>query len=74
MSPTGNSSRIGLARALSKLGYCSRSAARELITAGRVRLNGSIVRDPEATVRITRDRLEVDGEKVASARKKSTSC
>ena len=69
MSGSRQLKQTGLARALSKLGYCSRSAARGLITTGRVRLNGSIVRDPEATVRITKDRLEVDGEKVASARK-----
>jgi len=61
--------RSGVARALSKLGYCSRSAARKLIKEGRVRLNGSIERDPEAPVRITKDRLEVDGEKITGARK-----
>src|SRR5579872_1816871 len=37
--------RVGLARALSKLGYCSRSQAVELIHAGRVRLNGAMRRD-----------------------------
>jgi 23S rRNA pseudouridine2605 synthase len=52
---------IGLARALSKLGYCSRSRASELIRAGRVRLNSVIRRDPEYPVHIERDRLEVDG-------------
>jgi 23S rRNA pseudouridine2605 synthase len=36
-------SRTGLARALSKLGYCSRSEAWSLIEAGRVRLNGRLV-------------------------------
>jgi 23S rRNA pseudouridine2605 synthase len=53
--------RIGLARALSKLGYCSRSQAAELIRAGRVRLNGGLRRDPEAPVRLERDRIAVDG-------------
>ena len=38
---------IGLARALSKLGHCSRSRAAALIRAGRVSLNGNIRRDPE---------------------------
>jgi 16S rRNA U516 pseudouridylate synthase RsuA-like enzyme len=33
--------RTGLARALSKLGYCSRSRAAELIYTGRVTLNGT---------------------------------
>jgi len=52
--------RVGLARALSKLGYCSRSQATELICAGRVRLNGAIRRDPETPVFVDRDRIEVD--------------
>jgi 23S rRNA pseudouridine2605 synthase len=56
--------RIGLARALSKLGYCSRSQATELIRAGRVRLNGATRRDPETPVRLERDRIGVDGESV----------
>ena len=53
--------KIGLARALSKLGYCSRSQAAELIRAGRVRLNGGVRRDPETPVRVERDRIAVDG-------------
>jgi 23S rRNA pseudouridine2605 synthase len=53
--------RIGLARALSKLGYCSRSQAAELIRAGRVRLNERVRRDPETPVRLERDRIVVDG-------------
>ncbi len=53
--------RVGLARTLSKLGYCSRSGASELIRRGQVSLNGEICRDPEAPVRSGRDRIEVDG-------------
>ncbi|MGH9524135.1 MAG: pseudouridine synthase [Terriglobales bacterium] len=59
--------RIGLARALSKLGYCSRSQAAELIRDGRVSLNGRVRRDPESPVQLDRDRLAVDGHEVASA-------
>src|SRR5712664_2592725 len=55
-----NVKRAGLARALSKLGFCSRSRATELICAGRVRLNGAIRRDPETPVFVDRDRIEVD--------------
>jgi 23S rRNA pseudouridine2605 synthase len=51
---------IGLARALSKLGYCSRSQAAELIRAGRVQLNGNVRRDPETPTRLDRDRIMVD--------------
>lgn len=56
--------KVGLARALSKLGYCSRSAAVELIRSGRVRLGGSATRNPEAPVRLDRDRIEVDGVRI----------
>ncbi len=45
---------------MSKLGYCSRSQAWELCRAGRVRVNGKVVRDPEFRVHPERDRLEVD--------------
>ena len=61
--------RTGLARALSKLGYCSRSQAAELIRAGRVRLNGIVQRDPEKPVRLESDRIAVD-ERDATREKK----
>jgi 23S rRNA pseudouridine2605 synthase len=61
-----SSRRVGLARALSKLGYCSRSDAFDLIRAGRVRLNGAILRDPEAPVRLDQDGIEVDGQPVTT--------
>jgi 23S rRNA pseudouridine2605 synthase len=53
--------RIGLARALSKMGYCSRSQAAVLIRAGRVTLNGRIARNPETPVRMPQDKIAVDG-------------
>jgi 23S rRNA pseudouridine2605 synthase len=57
--------RIGLARALSKQGYCSRSQASTLIRAGRVTLNRRITRDPEAAARMHNgrivDEIEIDG-------------
>jgi 23S rRNA pseudouridine2605 synthase len=56
--------KVGLARALSKLGYCSRSRAAELIRSGRVSLNGKIRRDPETPVSGTRDPIAVDGKVV----------
>ena len=60
MGSGGNVRHVGLARALSKLGYCSRSQASELIRAGRVTLNGETRHDPETPVRLERDRIEVD--------------
>jgi 23S rRNA pseudouridine2605 synthase len=46
---------------MSKLGYCSRSQAAELIRAGCVRLNGGMRRDPETPVHLDKDRIEIDG-------------
>jgi 23S rRNA pseudouridine2605 synthase len=60
---------VGLARALSKLGYCSRSEAVELIRAGRVSLNGAIRRNPETPVDLSRDKILVDGAPIAAAQK-----
>jgi 23S rRNA pseudouridine2605 synthase len=56
-----------LARALSKLGFCSRSQAWKLIQAGRVRLNGALCREPERRVDLKRDRFEVDGQAVTAS-------
>ena len=53
---------MGLARALSKAGYCSRSHAVELIVAGRVKWNGTVRRDPETPVHFGKDRIEIDGQ------------
>jgi 23S rRNA pseudouridine2605 synthase len=61
--------KVGLARAISKLGYCSRSQAAELIRAGRVRLNGALRRDPETPVHIGKDQVEVDGKPLANSKK-----
>jgi 23S rRNA pseudouridine2605 synthase len=61
--------KIGLARALSKLGYCSRSRAAELIGSGRVKLNGTLRRDPETPVHIQKDRIEIDGQPLANSSK-----
>lgn len=61
--------RIGLARALSKLGYCSRSRAADLIRRGRVQLNGSVRRDPEFPLDLARDRISIEGRRIAAPHK-----
>ena len=43
------------------MGYCSRSRAALLIQAKKVRVNGRIIGDPETSVRMAQDRIEVDG-------------
>ncbi|MGB8322470.1 MAG: pseudouridine synthase [Candidatus Acidiferrum sp.] len=58
-----------MARALSKLGFCSRSQAALLIRDGKVRLNGTAPRNPETPVRLGVDRIEVEGRRVESAEK-----
>jgi len=60
---------VGLARALSKLGYCSRSQADDLIRSGRVQLNGSVKRDPQTPVLLERDRITVHGTPIRPAEK-----
>ena len=66
MASTKESRRVGLARALSKLGFCSRSAAFDLIRAGKVRLNGNIHHNPESPVHMDKDRLEVGAQVVVA--------
>ncbi len=61
--------RVGLARALSKLGYCSRSQASALAVAGRVCLNGIVRRDPETPVRLGMDRITVDAREIDAENK-----
>jgi 23S rRNA pseudouridine2605 synthase len=46
---------------MSKLGYCSRNQAWDLIKAGRVRVNGSVIRDAELRINPKLDKIEVDG-------------
>ncbi len=61
--------RVGLARALSKLGYCSRSQAFGLVRAGKVSVNGTVRRDPESPVRLNLDKLKIAGERITGAEK-----
>ncbi len=57
----------GLARVLSKLGYCSRSRAMELARAGRVRVDGVVRRDPEFPVALNGPLITVDGMPLTAA-------
>jgi 23S rRNA pseudouridine2605 synthase len=65
--PNAPSKKAGLARALSKLGFCSRAQAASLIRAGKVRVNGVVRRDPETPVRLGKDRVEIDGQQLKAA-------
>lgn len=58
---------VGLARALSKLGVCSRAQAERLIREGRVRVAGQVVTDPTHRVVPERAAIAVDGSPVGAA-------
>ncbi len=61
--------RATIARALSKLGYCSRTQAEELVTAGRVSLAGRIVRDLQTWVDLSDAAIAVDGKPVIAEKR-----
>lgn len=60
---------VSLSRALSKLGYCSRTQAEVLIEEGRVRVGGRVVRNPSARLDLDRAGISVDGETIGAERK-----
>src|SRR6185295_11038236 len=55
---------LSLARALSKFGVCSRAEAVRWIEAGRVKVDGRIVRGPARRIDPRRHRVTVDGRAV----------
>jgi 16S rRNA U516 pseudouridylate synthase RsuA-like enzyme len=64
-----NGAVVSLPRALSKLGFCSRTQAEALITEGRARVDGRVVRNVAARVDPGRARITVDGEPIVAERK-----
>lgn len=68
-SSSSSKKRVGLARALSKLGFCSRSQAFDLIRQGKVTLNGVRPANPSTPVRLGVDRIQVKGQRIAAAEK-----
>ncbi len=64
-----NGAVVSLPRALSKLGFCSRTQAEALITEGRVRVDGRVVRNVATRVDLARARIAVDGQPVEAERK-----
>lgn len=61
--------RHGLARALSRRGLCSRTEAARWIAAGRVRVDGIVVHEPEFPT-VESSRIEVDGRLVVASRRR----
>jgi pseudouridine synthase len=64
--PPGDRPLKTLERVLSKAGLGSRTEARSWIGAGRVSVNGRVVRDPDAWVDLERDRVAFDGKPLRS--------
>lgn len=58
-----------LERVFSKAGRGSRTEAREWIGAGRVRVNGRVIRDPDHWVDLKRDRVTLDGKQLRQVAK-----
>jgi pseudouridine synthase len=58
-----------LGRVLSRFGLASRTAARQAILAGRLKVNGRVVRDPDRWVQPDRESLQLDGQHLKPARK-----
>ncbi|MFZ5638837.1 MAG: pseudouridine synthase [Pseudomonadota bacterium] len=65
-TPARAEKRYGLARVLSKRGICSRTQAAEWVRAGRVRVDGRVVRDPEFPTDPERAGIAIDGERAVS--------
>ncbi len=55
---------VSLSRALSKLGYCSRSQAEQFIIEKKVSVNGRIVSQPAFRVDPARDKIRVDAQAI----------
>jgi pseudouridine synthase len=58
-----------LDRVLSRFGVASRTDARQAILAGRLKLNGRVVRDPDLWVQLEESALQLDGRRLRPARK-----
>ena len=67
--PAAHGPRYGLARVLSKLGLCSRSEAEQWVRAGRVMVDGRVMRDAEHPTRVEGQQIAVDGKPVQAVAK-----
>lgn len=66
--PPPPATRTGLARAMSKLGFCSRSKATELIRMGKVTVNRTVRKNPEFPVILGQDVIIMDDVSINQAR------
>jgi len=61
--------RVTLDRVLSRAGIASRTTTRDWIAAGRVKVNGKVVRNPDHWVETGKDTVHFDGMKLRSEKK-----
>jgi 23S rRNA pseudouridine2605 synthase len=61
--------RVTLSRALSKLGYCSRTQAEGLIAEGRVSVEGKTIREADTWVDLDHTIIAVDGKRITAEKK-----
>lgn len=59
--------KVSLARALSKLGYCSRQQAIRLINEGRVQVNHKVEKSPSLRIDLKNVHIQVDGNPIKNA-------
>src|SRR5438105_2201647 len=64
------SKRLTVDRLFSKLGIASRGTSQEWISAGRVRINGRVVRDPATWVLWPKDSVSIDGQPIQDSLKR----
>ncbi len=62
--------RLTVDRLLSKLGVASRGTSQEWISAGRVRINGRVIRDPATWVLWPKDSVSVDDQPIQDSVKR----
>jgi 23S rRNA pseudouridine2605 synthase len=65
-----SSKRLTVDRLLSKLGVASRGTSQEWVRAGRVRVNGRVIRDPATWVLWPKDSLSVDDQPIQDSVKR----
>src|SRR6185295_18545660 len=68
--PAISSKRLTVDRLLSKLGIASRGTSQEWVQAGRIRINGRIVRDPATWVLWPKDSISVDDQPIHGSAKR----
>jgi len=58
-----------LDRVLSRYGLASRSVAKQIVQAGRLKVNGCVIRDPNYWVKPDRDVVHLDGQRLKAPRR-----